>query len=214
MYATIASSTIRSESLDEARTLFTTSTIPLIHESHGLRRVISLYNAETHRDVSIFLADMPGPEGELRERWQAEGRKYDMFNAIPSVQESLEVLLDADSKPASAACARVTRTRIDPSTMDQAVEICRSSIVPVAEQQSGFLGLLMLGDRETGKGVTLSFWATEMQMTIGEQSGYYQEQIARIIPLVTEPPSRETLNVVSVIDALSSPVTSDTIPTS
>jgi heme-degrading monooxygenase HmoA len=79
--------------------------------------------------------------------------------------------------------------------MDEATGIYRDSVVPAAKQQKGFKGLYVLGDRKTGKGLTIALWETEADMMAGENSGYYQQQVAKFKDLFSAPPVREAYEV-------------------
>jgi heme-degrading monooxygenase HmoA len=49
----------------------------------------------------------------------------------------------------------------------------------------------MLKDRETGKSITITLWESEADLQAGESSGFYQQQVGKVVPFVTAPPSRE-----------------------
>jgi heme-degrading monooxygenase HmoA len=84
--------------------------------------------------------------------------------------------------------ARVTRSRVAPDVVADAVGIVESSIVPAAKEQPGFQGYLHLVDRATGEGISITLWATEEEMRAGETGPYYRAQIDKVRSLlVTEP---------------------------
>jgi heme-degrading monooxygenase HmoA len=90
---------------------------------------------------------------------------------------------------------RATSVHLQPDKVDEAIRIFQESVVPAAKQQAGFRGATLLVDRATGKGLSLTHWASEAEMKAGESSGYYQEQIAKFGPLLTAQPSREAFEV-------------------
>jgi heme-degrading monooxygenase HmoA len=90
---------------------------------------------------------------------------------------------------------RATTVQLQPDKVDEAIRIFQESVVPAAKQQAGFRGATLLVDRATGKGLSLTHWASEAEMKAGESSGYYQEQIAKFGPLLTAQPSREAFEV-------------------
>jgi hypothetical protein len=51
--------------------------------------------------------------------------------------------------------ARVMFTTCQPGKADEASKVTRDSIPPIAKKQKGFKGLFLLGDRKTGKGITI-----------------------------------------------------------
>lgn len=87
--------------------------------------------------------------------------------------------------------ARCVTMQGHPETMDQAQKIFADSVIPAARQQPGFQGALFLIDPATGKGMSVTMWATEADMQAGESSGFLQAQIAKFGPLLVSPPTRE-----------------------
>ncbi len=82
--------------------------------------------------------------------------------------------------------ARVTTSQINPDQTDEATNIVRDSLVPAAEQQKGFAGYLLLGDRGTGKGISITLWETEADREAsGPGSNYYSELMPKMMPLFT-----------------------------
>ena len=74
--------------------------------------------------------------------------------------------------------ARVTTTQFSPYRLDEAVHIVREQVVPAAQQQTGFKGFLMLADRSTGKGITITLWEGEEDRDVtGSNSSYYRDAI-------------------------------------
>ena len=91
--------------------------------------------------------------------------------------------------------ARVTLVQIVPDKVDDATAIYQDSVVPAARQQKGCQGLYMLTDHATGKGMSIAFWDSEADMTAGESSGYYQQQLDKFKDLWAAPPVREAYEV-------------------
>jgi heme-degrading monooxygenase HmoA len=65
---------------------------------------------------------------------------------------------------------KITRSEADPSTADDAITFVREKIIPEARQLDGNRGLLLLVDRATGKGLTVTFWETEEAMRATEET--------------------------------------------
>lgn len=92
--------------------------------------------------------------------------------------------------------ARVVTTMSRPETTDDVAKVAQDSILPAAQQQPGFKGWLVVTDRDSGKGYSISLWETEDDMLAGEESGYLQEQIAKLGPFLTGPPTTEHMEVI------------------
>jgi heme-degrading monooxygenase HmoA len=91
--------------------------------------------------------------------------------------------------------ARIVTVSAKMDKLDELIGIYRDSIVPAAKQQKGFLGARLFVDRATGKGISVTRWQTREDLEAGEASGFFQEQIAKIVPMVTAPPARETFEI-------------------
>jgi len=91
--------------------------------------------------------------------------------------------------------ARVSMGPTVPGKADEIIGIYRDSVVPACTQQKGFKGLYVLTDRKTGKGLTISLWETEADMTAGENSGFYQQQVAKFKDVLDAKTVREGYEV-------------------
>jgi hypothetical protein len=93
--------------------------------------------------------------------------------------------------------ARVTSTQMSPDKFAEVVAIYCESTLPAARQAPGNQGVLLLTDKNTGKGIAVSIWETEADLLASEsESGYYQEQLVKYEPFFTVPPVRESYEVV------------------
>jgi heme-degrading monooxygenase HmoA len=55
--------------------------------------------------------------------------------------------------------------------------------------------VLLLADRNTDKCIAITLWETEADMTMGEASGFYQQQLAKFKDVFGAPPVREHYEV-------------------
>jgi heme-degrading monooxygenase HmoA len=91
--------------------------------------------------------------------------------------------------------ARVTTAQVRPGKMDELVRILLDSVLPAARLQKGYAGGMVLTNPDTGKAEIIALWETETDMTAGEASGYYREQIAKAAPTLAGPSAREGYEV-------------------
>jgi len=93
--------------------------------------------------------------------------------------------------------ARVTTTQFSPYRLDEAIHIARERTLPAARQQAVLKGYLMLVDRSTGKGMTITLWEGEEDREVtGPNSSYYRDAIGQVVPLLEAAPSVEDLEIV------------------
>jgi heme-degrading monooxygenase HmoA len=91
--------------------------------------------------------------------------------------------------------ARVTIATAQPGKVDETIKVMRDSILPAVKKQKGFKNYFFLTNRNTGKGMSIGLWNTEADMAAGESSGFYREQVAKIVPLLAGPPTMEHYEV-------------------
>lgn len=91
--------------------------------------------------------------------------------------------------------ARVVCTQVQPGQTDEAIRIYRESVTPVARLQKGYRGGILLTDRATGKGISISFWESEAALKESETSGYLHQQIGKFTGIIAGPPTREMFEV-------------------
>ena len=82
-------------------------------------------------------------------------RLMDRFGAGEDldVQEWEIAVLHREHAAGDGACARITWTRADPATVDQVLDMYRTSLMPRIQQMPGFCSLSLLVDRESGHAV-------------------------------------------------------------
>lgn len=81
---------------------------------------------------------------------------------------------------------------------DRVLTTLREVVVLAAERQPGFAGFVVMGRREEGKIVGVTFWNTEADMLASEEGEYLQEQISKVLPLLKRPPTFEAFEVYTI----------------
>jgi|SRR5215216_4004505 hypothetical protein len=93
--------------------------------------------------------------------------------------------------------ARVTTTQFSPYRLDEAINVARDHNLPAAQQQAGFKGYIMLVDRSSGKGITITLWEEESDREVtGPNSHYYREAIGKVVPFLMDAPEVEDFEIV------------------
>ena len=66
--------------------------------------------------------------------------------------------------------ARSTTVRGDPTRLDDGIAYVRDEVMPAVQQMSGCVGLSMLCDRDSGRGIVTTAWADESAMHATEEA--------------------------------------------
>jgi heme-degrading monooxygenase HmoA len=95
--------------------------------------------------------------------------------------------------------ARATTADIDTvrTSVEDAVEVFRESVLPALHEQPGYEGSYVLLSPE-GKALVLSFWATveDAEAGLAGARSFYAEQVAKFATIYRSPPGRESYEVV------------------
>lgn len=93
--------------------------------------------------------------------------------------------------------ARTTLFEVDTLRMpiDQAERLFQEQVLPLIKHQPGFAGLYVMRTPE-GKGMVLTLWESEQAAQSGIESGYYQEQVSKLVTFMRQPPGREHYEVI------------------
>jgi heme-degrading monooxygenase HmoA len=85
---------------------------------------------------------------------------------------------------------RIVSVEVKPQDIGTATSIYQESVVPAAQQQKGFRGAMLFTDARTGKAVSITLWDSEEELLAGQESGYYQEQLAKFAELLVRRPEQ------------------------
>ena len=91
--------------------------------------------------------------------------------------------------------ARVVTSQLQPGKREELISIARDSIVPAIREERGFKGFVVLADTNGNNGIIYSMWETEADLKASENSGVYQEQVAKLRSVLAAPPVREIYEV-------------------
>lgn len=86
--------------------------------------------------------------------------------------------------------ARTLAVQIQPGRLDEAISVFADSVIPAAQQQSGFISVMLLTDPATSSGLIVGLWETEADIAANEANGFFQEQLAKFGSLFAAPPVR------------------------
>ena len=65
--------------------------------------------------------------------------------------------------------SRIVTVQVNPDKTDEAIAIFQDSVIPAAKQQKGFISLMMLMDRSSGKGMSVGVWESEADLKANER---------------------------------------------
>ena len=101
--------------------------------------------------------------------------------------------------------ARITMFRGSPGASEEAVEqglrVLKEQVIPAAQQMRGYKGVIAVGDRATGRGITLTLWESEDAMRESEEAANrLREQAAQAMDEAVESVERYEVLVCDVRD--------------
>jgi heme-degrading monooxygenase HmoA len=196
MHARVIRTQTSLDKIDEATSVFRTDVIGAADEQPELSSVVLLADRATGKAISITLWQSEQAMRAAQESgWtqQQVARFAGMFVAEPAI-ETYEVGV-RQPPTETMSHARVVSVQIKPDKLDDAVALYRDSVLPAAGEQQGFLGGLLLTDRSSGKGLSITGWASEADLQAGDASGYFQDQLRKFGEMFSAPPSVEVLEV-------------------
>ena len=86
---------------------------------------------------------------------------------------------------------RATTLQIQPGKMQEAIDLARDSILPVAKDLKGYQGLYFMTDTDSGKALAITVWETAADMMAIETSGPYRHILAMLVGLLSGAPASE-----------------------
>jgi len=91
--------------------------------------------------------------------------------------------------------ARVTSVDIQQGKVEQAIRTYQGEVLPATAQQPGYRSAILFIDRDTLKAISITIWQTEDDMSAGDVSTYYIEQLRKMAAFFAGMPQRETYEV-------------------
>jgi len=91
--------------------------------------------------------------------------------------------------------ARVITVLVDVYRIDRAIEIYEESVLPAIQLREGGIGALLLVDRSSGRGISISLWDDKEALIAAQESGFMQEQIRKFSAMLIGTPDIESLEV-------------------
>lgn len=91
--------------------------------------------------------------------------------------------------------ARVTTVSVQADKVAETTRIYNESILPAIKAAAGNRGVYLLIDNASGKGVSITFWNTQADGETYDSSGAYREQVGKVAPFFSAPPTLATYEV-------------------
>lgn len=91
--------------------------------------------------------------------------------------------------------ARVITVLIDVYRVDEAIKIYEECVAPAVKVREGGIGSLLLRDRSSGRGVSITFWEDKEKEREARESGFMQEQLKKFASMLIGTPDVESLEV-------------------
>lgn len=83
--------------------------------------------------------------------------------------------------------ARITRFHIKTNRIETGAQLYQKSVVPAARAEKGFRKLYLMVDRNSGEGLSVTFWENEAMALQNEKNLYYQKQLIKFLNFLEDP---------------------------
>jgi heme-degrading monooxygenase HmoA len=155
VYARSTTIMARPESVDAGIAEVRDNVMPMIEQMEGCTGLSMLVDRQSGRCIttSAWQSEeaMRATDAQLQ---PVRERIGEMLGGSPQVEEWEIAVLHRDHKSADGACSRVTWVKVDPATMDRAIDVYKLASVPRAEELEGFCSASLLVDRSSGRAVS------------------------------------------------------------
>ncbi|GAB2670465.1 antibiotic biosynthesis monooxygenase family protein [Kribbella swartbergensis] len=156
MYARSTTINAKPESIDAGIAQVRDEVMPRIMEMDGCIGLSMLADRESGRCIatSAWQSEeaMRATDEALRPiRDRIAGS---MGGGSPTVEEWEIAVLHRDHRSGEGACVRATWVKIDPETMDRAIDVYKLASLPRLEDLAGFCSASLLVDRSSGRAVS------------------------------------------------------------
>ena len=94
--------------------------------------------------------------------------------------------------------ARVTTVHVQPDKTAETTRIYNESILPAVRAASGNRGCFLLMDAATGVALSITVWNTQADGEAYDASGSYREQVGKVTPFFSAPPTLATYEVAAI----------------
>lgn len=198
MHARVTTATIQQDKIDECIRILRDSIVPDVQRQKGFSDLLMLTDRATGKCTfySLWASEADLRANEASGSYQTQVTKLLPMMIGQPTREICEVTInELSTLKVGSVYGRVTTVVFQQGKVDEGTRILRDSILPEANKQQGFDGLLSMVDRALGKAIVLSCWESEADMKAGESSGYYQAQIAKLQPLFIGQSTREAYEV-------------------
>jgi heme-degrading monooxygenase HmoA len=207
MFARILMFPLPADKLVEAGQMLNETTIGVVLTLPGFRNLLALGDHRSGKLITIALYDTTA---ELDAAWtnpalqEQVQRIAGWSGGVPTPNtfdvnvRAIPALTGESSAAGRPACARVVTARLRPGRADELVHLFQQSVLLAAREQRGYQGHLLLTDRPSGRGVSVSLWESEAALAASATSGYLQEQLGKVTNLLVEPPTQEVFAVLAI----------------
>ncbi len=80
---------------------------------------------------------------------------------------------------------------VQPNKVENAIGVFKTTIAPMFQQQKGFKGGYLVGDRNTGRTLSVTLWETEAEASALDSSGFYEKWTSMLTTFLSGTAARE-----------------------
>ncbi|MFD4355899.1 hypothetical protein ACFWPK_27710 [Nocardia sp. NPDC058519] len=128
-------------------------------------------------------------DSRMRVRSLRDGLAEALNGTVDNIEEWEVAVMHRDHLAGASACTRCTWVQVDPSGVDLAIQTFKNTLLPELEKIEGFRSASLFVDRETGRAVGSTVWASR------EELDNSREQVDRMRAAATRTMEAEVLEV-------------------
>lgn len=155
MYARSTTIQANRESIDAGITHIRDEVLPALQRMDGCIGLSMLVDRDTCRCIVTSSWDSQDQMRAAAEQVSPiRDRAVEILGGTALVEEWEIQVMHRNHPSTDGACARVTWLRMDPTTIDRAVDVYKMASLPAMEELEGFCSASLLVDRESGRAVS------------------------------------------------------------
>lgn len=166
MYARSSTFAAQRSSIDRGIAYLRNAVMPNMTELDGWVGMSLMVDRATGRCIATTAWESEDAlhDSRMRVRSLRDGLAEALDGQVDNIEEWEIAVMHRDHLAGAKACTRCTWIQVEPAGVDAAIHAFKSSLLPELEKIEGFRSASLFVDRETGRGVGSTVWASREEL--------------------------------------------------